>query len=326
MPTKVVVATGHGVVILERQDGGWQERVGTLVRHAFTSVAADGELILAGTRDGVYRSGDQGQTWWESNEGLGHRHIRWLALHPARPGLALAGTEPAAIYRSEDGGQTWRARPEIAVLRDENDWYLPYSPEAGCVRGFALHGDRAYAAVEQGGLLRSDDYGERWRLVEGCSGDPHADLEEGMIHTDVHAVTVHPSSPDQVFAPTGGGLYYSTDGGGAWELLYRCYCRAVWVDPVRPGHIILGPADGVDRRGRIEESFNGGDTWEAAMEGVGVLAWPSHMVERFVQVEDELLAILSNGQVLVGPQQMPSWRPFLPAIEEVAAIAVHPGG
>ena len=110
---------------------------------------------------------------------------------------------------------------------------LPYSPEAGCVRGFAFHGERAYAAVEVGGVLRSDDGGETWRLAEGSDGNPDLDgPPEPFVYPDVHSIDVHPSSPDLVFAPTGGGFYRSIDGGRTWTLLYDCYCRAAWIDPL----------------------------------------------------------------------------------------------
>ena len=50
--------------------------------------------------------------------------------------------------------------------------------------------------------------------------------------------------------------------------------------PARPAHLILGPADGVDRGGRIEESIDGGHNWKVVMDGVED-PWANHMVERF---------------------------------------------
>ena len=63
------------------------------------------------------------------------------------------------------------------------------------------------------------------------------------------------------------------DGGAAWALLYPCYCRAAWVDPADAAHIVLGPADGVSRGGRIEESRDGGQSWQA---GGAEPAGPGH--------------------------------------------------
>ena len=315
----MVVAGVHGLMIFEHQEDAWQQVGEALTGYHFTSVTSGDHYLLASTTDGIVRSIDSGKTWWEANDGLTNRHIRWLACHPDQPEFVLAGTEPAAVFASDNGGENWRECPEVVGLRERFGWYLPYSPEAGCVRGFAFHGLRAYAAVEQGGLLRSNNRGGSWHLVPGSTGDPRAPIPESFIHPDVHSVVVHPSSPDQVFAPTGGGLYHSSDGGTTWELLYRCYCRAVWIDPITPDHLIFGPADSVDSFGRIEESIDGGRTWRPITMGLQS-PWPEHMVERFVPVEDELLALLSNGQVLAAPLKTLAWRNLLLPVEGVNAV------
>jgi photosystem II stability/assembly factor-like uncharacterized protein len=238
--------------------------------------------------------------------------VRWLAYHPDISDFEVAGTEPAGIFVSRDGGATWRECPEVGQLRDQHRWFLPYSPLAGCVRGFALHGRRAYAAVEVGGVLRSDDEAQNWRLVPGSDGNPDLDgPPEPFIYPDLHSIHVHASSADLVYAPTGGGFYRSDDGGATWACLYECYCRAVWVDPADPGHLVLGPADGVDRRGRIEESRDGGRTWRPASGGLRV-PWPSHMVERFAQAGPDLLAVLSNGELLSTRLGAWQWERILP--------------
>ena len=209
----------------------------------------------------------------------------------------------------------------MVKLRAENGWYLPYSPEAGCVRdfAFALTTHRVFAAVEQGGLLRSDDDGETWHLARGSSGKTGSQ-PEGFIHPDVHSVAAHPWSPNLVFAPTGGGLFRSEDGGETWEHVYHCYCRAVWPDPAEAKHLVFGPADGVDRNGRIESTFDGGGTWEKASGGLDV-PWSSHMVERLLRVDQELLAVLSNGEFLAAPLMTLQWRHILPNAGWVRAVA-----
>jgi hypothetical protein len=193
------------------------------------------------------------------------------------------------------------------------------------VRGFAFHGSRVYAAVEVGGVLVSDDRGETWRLAEGSDGNP--DLEgppEPFVYPDVHSLEVHTTSPDLVYAPTGGGFYRSKDGGKTWTLFYDCYCRAVWVDPQDPEHMILGPADGVDRNGRIEESHDGGESWSPASNGLQV-PWRRGMVERFYQRGDDLFAVLSNGQLLTASLSTLEWKRVLPNITRVNAITTMVG-
>ena len=316
----LILATEQGLVICDRDGGDWHESTRGLADHQVTSVIAREGVILAGTTKGVFRADDEGQTWEEASNGLTARQVRWLAYHPDVSDLEFAGTEPANIFVSKDGGGSWRLCPEVAQLRDEHKWSLPYSPEAGCVRGFAFHGSRVYAAVEVGGVLRSYDNGETWRLAEGSDGNPSFEgPPEPFVYPDVHSIEVHPLSPDLVYAPTGGGFYRSNDGGKTWQLFYDCYCRAVWVNPKEPDHMILGPADYVDSNGRIEESRDGGQTWSPASHGLKV-PWRRGMVERFFQVDDELFAVLSNGQLLSTLLSRLEWHPILPSISNVNAV------
>ncbi len=316
----VYLATYNGLVVCG-DDGGWHTLSCGLVGKNVTSVIAREGAILSGTTDGIFRSDDQGQTWREASAGLTLRRVRWLAYHPDSSDAEFAGTEPAGIFTSRNGAETWRECAEVARLRDQFHWSLPYSPEAGCVRGFAFHGARAYAAVEVGGVLRSDDGGSTWRLAGGSSGKPeHAIPPEPRIQSDVHSIVTHPASSDLVFAPTGRGFYRSEDGGMTWRHLYHCYVRAAWIDPADPAHIILGPADSVEVNGRIEETRDSGETWQAASVGLG-LPWPRRMVERFTQVGQSLFAVLSNGDLLVTLLPAFEWQPVLPQVPGINAVS-----
>jgi photosystem II stability/assembly factor-like uncharacterized protein len=239
--------------------------------------------------------------------------------------LEFVGTEPAGVFVSRDGAATWRSRPEVEALRDRHGWFLPYSPEAGCVRGFAFHGDRIYAAVEVGGVLRSDDWGETWRLAGGSTGEPTFNIPSApLVFADVHSIETHPASPDLVYAATAEGLYRSRDGGETWSVSHAgSYCRAVWVDPADPDHIVLSPADSVNRKnGRIEESRDGGNNWKRASEGLD-LPWPDRMVERFARIEHQLLAVTNDGRLYAAPLPTLRWERILGEIEGVQAVAPY---
>lgn len=326
--TTILLATQRGFLSLAHDKTAWHETTRGLDGKNVTAVVAREGVILAGTTDGIFRSDDLGKTWRDASNGLTARHVRWMAFHPDVSDLEFAGTEPANIFVSHDGAATWRKCPEVPALRDKHRWMLPYSPEAGCVRGFAFHGTRAYAAVEVGGALVSDDRGETWRLADGSDGNPSfGKPPQSFIHPDVHSINVHPSSQDLVFAPTGGGFYRSNDGGKTWELLYDCYCRAVWLDARDANHILLGPASGVDSNGRIEESRDGGKTWRAASSGLKV-PWREHMIERFAQIGDDpstgsgqgLYAVLSNGGLIGANIASWEWREVLPSEAGVNAV------
>src|SRR5437764_171346 len=104
--------------------------------------------------------------------------------------------------------------------------------EEWCVAARGMEGCHVTSVIARGGVLRSDDRGATWRLADGSSGEPSFGRPPAsLVHPDVHSIAVHPSSPDLVFAPTGGGLYRSDDGGKTWDHIHdHCYCRAVWVD------------------------------------------------------------------------------------------------
>lgn len=316
----LVLATSSGAVTCAQDGEEWRVYGRALEEHDVTSVIAREGVILAGTTDGVYRSDDAGQTWQEASDGLEVRHVRRLAFHPHVSDFEVAGTEPAAIFISRDGARTWQPCPEVAQLRDQFNWYLPYSPRAGCIRGLALHGRRAYAGAEVGGVLRSLDGGETWTMAPGSAGEPLRGTSSAQVHSDVHDVAVHASSPELVLAATGGGLYRSEDGGETWVSLYRCYCRGLWWDADDAEHIIFGPADGVGRRGRIEETRDGGKSWQTLSRGLET-PWTHHMVERMEQVGDALFAVLSNGQLAAATLPVNTWRTVLSEAGTVRHLA-----
>lgn len=325
MANELLLATEKGLWIAEPDGEGWRAPVQHLVEREMTSVMAREGVILAGSTTGVLRSDDRGQTWREVNEGLTTRHVRWLAFHPDLSDCEFAGTEPAGIFVSHDGAETWRACEEVTHLRDKHGWYLPYSPEAGCVRSFAFHGQRAVAAVEVGGLLRSDNGGESWRLAEGSTGAPHFENapRPPRLHPDVHSVAIHPVSPDLLFAATYAGLHRSRDGGAQWERLYEdCYSRALWLDPHDPDHLIFGPATRQEWRGTLVETSDGGATWREIAEGLDAPWEPGTLVERFTQVGETLLALLSDGTLFSAPLATLAWQPLLPEVAAIQAVAL----
>jgi len=322
---RVFIATANGLISYEVVGHAWQELARTLGEYHVTCVSAQAGILLAGTVSGIFASYDAGESWCDVTDGMTIRHLRWIAHHNIYPDLVYAGTEPADIFVSTDGGRTWQERSQVTALRDWFGWYLPYSPEAGCVRGFAAHGARVYAAVEQGGVLRSNDEGRTWYLAPGSTGQPVFGAPPApYVQSDVHSIAVHPSSPDLVFAATGRGLYRSSDGGLVWEHLYECYCRAVWVDPANPAHLVFGPAEGVDKNGRIEETDDGGQTWHPVSQGLDV-PWPGHMVERFSQLGQGLIAVLSNGQLIAASLHDLAWHRILPDVKDAEAVFVEEG-
>ena len=327
MTVTFLVATDAGLVITRYERGSFIPEAHVLGGQDVTGVVYREGVVLAGTTEGVFRSDDWCATWAPVNAGLTIRHIRALAYDPDVSDREFAGTEPAGIFVSRDGALSWYNCDEVEKLRDGHGWFLPYSPAAGCVRDFAFNGSRAYAAVEVGGVLRSDDGGNQWRLAGGSTGEPSFDIPPApMIFPDVHAVASHPASPDLVWAATAEGLYATVDGGDTWTVVHQgSYCRAVWIDPGDVKRIVLGPADSVARKnGRIEESRDGGATWASASAGLD-LPWPNRMVEQLFGIDHYLFAVTNDGRAYMTQQQGLEWRPILSDISRVRGIAKFSG-
>ena len=123
-----------------------------------------------------------------------------------------------------------------------------------------------------------------------------------------------------ILAGTAEGIWRSSDNGRSWKCIYRCYIRAAWVDPQDAQHIIAGPADGVSRNGRIEETHDGGRSWQPASVGINS-PWPRHMVERFYQHDKNLFAILSNGELWTRSSGHTVWQRILPEVSGIQAMA-----
>jgi photosystem II stability/assembly factor-like uncharacterized protein len=304
---RLYLGTDEGLAVFEGQEENWRPRYVRLQDHKVTAVEAAGETVWAGTTNGLWRSPNGGETWSPAITGLGDHHVRAMAIHPFSPRTVLVGTEPAAILYTRDGGGTWAEAPDVPRLRDALGWSLPYSSAAGCIRGFSFANQRIYAAAEVGGVLRSDDAGRKWRLLEGD------------VHPDVHEVVTHHSDPDIVYAATGGGRYCSTDGGAIWDLIGDGYTRAIWTDPERPGVVLAAPARYVGAMGRIERSIDGGDSWMLTSDGFDIPM--NSMIERFRAAGPHVFAIVADGNLYTARRGVWMWRLLelgLPAVHAVA--------
>jgi photosystem II stability/assembly factor-like uncharacterized protein len=313
---KLYLGTDDGLAVFEGQEEAWRPRYVRLQGQQVAAVAVSGKTLWAGTTSGLWRSLDGGGSWSRTNPEPHEPHVRALDVDADSsdadsPEMVLVGTEPAAIWVSRDGGTAWAEAPDVARLRDEHGWSLPYSPAAGCIRGFAIAGERVYAAAEVGGVLRSDDAGATWRLLGGG------------VHADVHDLAGYKRDPDTVYAATGGGRYRSRDGGQSWELIGDGYTRAVWVDPERPETVLTGPARYVGAMGRIERSNDGGDTWALAADGFKVPM--SDMIERFAGAGSHVLAVTSSGALYTAKRGVWMWHLLDLGLPPVRAAACDEG-
>jgi hypothetical protein len=233
-----IATTGCVLSRAEIENGAWQvttplenTRVNCLV-----SDPQQPERVYAGTQeDGVLLSDDKGKNW--QFVGMSGIPIKSLALSPASStgsgngkGTILAGAKPVSLYRSQDGGESWQELPDLRRAR-KWWWFSPAEPPGLSPYVLALtisptDPNVVMAGIELGGVLRSEDGGQRW--------SKHRKGAE----LDCHSLMYHPTNGKWVYEGGGGGVAYSRDGEKTWQKpkdgLGRKYGWMVAADPVQP--------------------------------------------------------------------------------------------
>ena len=240
-PNRLLVATIGGVARLERSGPGapWRE-VGRTLADAHV-----GALLFEPSRSGLFAgahsgglwfSADGGASWAPRDRGIAIRHVFSLgcATTPSGPVL-YAGTEPVCLYRSRDYGETWEELPSIGRVPGTDKWSFPAPPNVAHTKSLTFdprNPDRFFAAVEQGALLLTADGGVSWRELDAYW------RADDKWYRDVHRVVLSPADPDELYMPTGMGLYHSTDAGKSWERLTDLDFRIGY-----PDHLVIAPDD-----------------------------------------------------------------------------------
>jgi photosystem II stability/assembly factor-like uncharacterized protein len=180
--------------------------------------------------DGVYRSGDGGQTW--KHCGLSDtRHIGEVRIHPKDPnrvyvaalGHAFGPNEERGLFRTTDGGATWEnvlhVGPEAGAVDVSFD---PRSPDVIYATTWQTH--RNFWELSSGGphsgLWKSTDGGDSWTEISHNKGLP----AEGTILGKI-GVSASPVKAGRVWAlveaAENPGLYRSEDFGDTWKLVSK---------------------------------------------------------------------------------------------------------
>lgn len=167
-----------------------------------------GEVVWAGVEiDGLWRSGDQGETWERRDKGMSSPDIHALAILPAtatRPKTLLASTNND-LNLSTDDGLTWQPQNIGTVFPHNYCRGLLYNAASPATL-FAGNGNGPPGNT--GSLQMSSDAGLHWQA---------ADLPVSPNST-VWTFASHPALPNLIYAACVlGYLYVSVDAGATWQ-------------------------------------------------------------------------------------------------------------
>jgi photosystem II stability/assembly factor-like uncharacterized protein len=284
-PTRLLVGTRDGVAILVRDEPSSAWRLSERVlegQHISALLIEPGTgAVFAGVHwGGVFVSQDDGRSWEQRNAGIAQNHVFTLRcqVRPGQPTRVFAGTEPVSLYWTDDLGLSWHDLASLREVPGQEHWTFPPPPHIAHVKTAAFdprEPRRFFVGIEQGALFRTDDDGQTWTELKGFShlGDP--------IYSDVHQIKLRPTQPDEIFMPTGAGLYHSQDQGASWHELTGGDFRIGY-----PDQLLFSPEDDrllflagsretpADWRhthhadGTIMRSRDGGQTWEPCRAGI----------------------------------------------------------
>ena len=228
----------------------------------FTSLAVDpnqNDNIYAGHfGSGVYKSFDQGNTWYAKSNGLGNRTIQSLAAHPTNTDIVYAGTYGGGVYKSISAGESWFAS-NGGVLRNHIIYDIEIDP---------TNTNRIYVTTRIGGnhagyVYKSTNAGASWSLlIKGNfynSPDYFYDIEIDPFNSNVLYLSSHEH-----------GFYKSTNAGQSfYEINYGVTdlsARSMTTDTAHSG-LVYG---GVWHGSGIYRSWTGGSGWTQNSYGLPI--------------------------------------------------------
>ncbi|MCX8021101.1 MAG: hypothetical protein N2747_11475, partial [Chitinophagaceae bacterium] len=158
-----------------------------------------------GKGSGFWKSTDGGKTWKEITNGLPPKPFGRIAfaVAPSAPQhiVAIVESKETGLYLSSDYGETWKkqsatlnvvSRPFYfsTIVIDPKDHKRVYRPALS----FSYSNDGGYSFAE-------------------------ASDEGGWVHSDHHALWIHPNHTNILYLGTDGGVYLSLDRGATWNFL-----------------------------------------------------------------------------------------------------------
>jgi len=219
-------------------------------------VAALGHIFGPNPERGVYRSTNGGLTWSRVLYVSDEAGAVDLAMDPSnprtlyaamwqverKPWTIIGGGPGSGIYKTTDGGNTWNELTDGLPEGDKGRIGLAVSP---------AYPGRVWALIEhqEGGLFRSDNGGEKFRLVSG-----NRELRQRpWYYTHVAA---DPKDVNTVYV-LNVLMWRSDDGGKSFLPIRTPHSdnHALWINPDDPRNMIEGNDGGANI------SFNGGMTW-----------------------------------------------------------------
>lgn len=351
----LLVGTRKGLFVLESADRrdwsvrgpyceSWPIYHAILDRDSGTIYAAAASEWLGSA---IWRSGDLGESWEHSSEGIGFPEGDSLKLSKVSHvmpvgGRLLVGAESAGIFESTDGGETFSLLTSFEGQEGREAWNDPAQQPPGHLGLSAIvahpeEADRFWAIVQGYSLFETNDGGKTWAPRNKGVRQPYpGDYEE-------IGFCVHKFAPaadfERMFQQNHFGMYRSDDGGENWTEISEGlpsdfgFAAAThphdrdtfYTIPLDPGHGRTMP----DGKAAVWRTRDAGSSWQRLHEGlpqenayVGVLR-DGMAIDK--QDEPGLYFGTSTGQLFASVDEGESWSQIgglFPGITSVTVASI----
>ena len=282
-------------------------------------------LFIGSASGGVWKSSNGGTTFKPVFDKEPVQSIGAVAIDPTNPKVIWVGTGESwmrnsvsvgnGVYKSTDGGETWAnlGLPEsehiAKILIDPKDPNTVFV----CVPG------KLWSDSDDRGVYKTGDGGKTWAKVlagsnasTGCSMlsmDPaNANtLFAGMWDFRRKGWTFR-SGGDGPEAPSGSGLFRSTDGGASWTQLDEKSARglppkpwgrvAVTVAPSKP-NVVYAFIEAVPPLNALYRSDDGGATWAMKDRSQNMIWRPFYFANLIVDPKNENRIVKPDGPLIM---------------------------
>ncbi|MFA7418686.1 MAG: T9SS type A sorting domain-containing protein [Melioribacteraceae bacterium] len=200
----VIAASSSGVYFVEPIEKGWKTTQIGLSGKSISSICNVGDVIFAGTNDGIYISTNFGQSWSLSANGLKTTNV--VRVLYVSNNKIYAGTQTGELFVSENYGQTW------ACIRSIQHGEI--SRSISVFGSTILLGTSGNFYGEFGNVYKSTNNGSSWE-----------EFHEIFYKTDIYSIAYTGST---IYLGTGAGLFISNDTGLNWKRINKTSISAVF--------------------------------------------------------------------------------------------------
>ncbi|MEO1251348.1 MAG: sialidase family protein [Pseudomonadota bacterium] len=357
MSDRFFVASRKGLFDFRKSNGGWRAGAPAFLGEPVTAVLADrrdgaiyAALNLGHFGPKLHRSDDDGATWTElappafpttdDNKGAPSVELIWTIVPGGEkePGALWAGTIPGALWRSNDRGESWRLIDSLWNRPEREGWFGGGYDNPGVHSVLVDPRDAAKITlgISCGGVWKSDDSGETWRLTgKGLRSDytPPEQAEE-LNNQDPHRLVQCAAAPDTVWCQHHNGVFLSQDGGETFEefrgIKPAVFGFAVAVDPAdwKTAYLVPGVKDEcrvpVDGKLVVNKTTDGGKSWTPMSNGLPDEESYDLIYRHALDIDDageRLVMGSTTGNLWVSENAGERWAPVSAHLPPIAAVS-----